>query len=176
MNPSPLPRPTSATARSPRGLRAAGLALTCAALLAACGSVEWRNAEAAREMERASRPPGTLYTGWRVFEGRCAACHGADAQGKGNAPDLLPLVREMGPRRFMGLVLARYDWSLPALGGDQESTELEAQVTRTLRREAGGVTMPAWQGEPEVSAHIADLYAYLTARAEGTQGPGKPAR
>jgi hypothetical protein len=25
-----------------------------------------------------------------------------------------------------------------------------------------------------VSAHIVDLYAYLSARAEGTQGPGRP--
>jgi hypothetical protein len=34
--------------------------------------------------------------------------------------------------------------------------------------------MPAWDGNPMVSAHIVDLYAYLSARAEGTQGPGRP--
>ncbi|MDD3936131.1 hypothetical protein [Rhodoferax sp.] len=29
--------------------------------------------------------------------------------------------------------------------------------------------------EPRVNAHIMDLYAYLWARAEGTQGPQRPA-
>jgi hypothetical protein len=37
------------------------------------------------------------------------------------------------------------------------------------------LTMPAWQGEPRVTAHIVDLYAYLSARAQGTQGPDRPA-
>jgi hypothetical protein len=34
---------------------------------------------------------------------------------------------------------------------------------------------PALQGKPRVNAHIVDLYAYLAARAEGLQGPGRPA-
>jgi hypothetical protein len=29
-------------------------------------------------------------------------------------------------------------------------------------------------GVPPVNAHIVDLYAYLSARARGTQGPGRP--
>jgi hypothetical protein len=27
-----------------------------------------------------------------------------------------------------------------------------------------------------VNAHIVDLYAYVSARAQGTQGPGRPAQ
>ena len=40
---------------------------------------------------------------------------------------------------------------------------------------AGALTMPAWQNEPAVQAHVKDLYTYLAARSEGTQGPGRPA-
>ena len=35
--------------------------------------------------------------------------------------------------------------------------------------------MPALDGEPRVAAHVADIYAYLSARAQGTQGFGRPA-
>jgi hypothetical protein len=87
--------------------------------------------------------------------------------GTAGAPDLLPRVREMGPRRFAGLVLARYDWNLP--DGDREAmTEQLLQGRRAL------LTMPAWQGEPRVDTHIMDLYAYLSARAEGRLGTGRP--
>ena len=43
-----------------------------------------------------------------------------------------------------------------------------------MQRQQGALSMPAWQGEPRVNAHIMDLYAYLSARAEGRQGPGRP--
>jgi hypothetical protein len=44
-----------------------------------------------------------------------------------------------------------------------------------LQGRQGAVTMPAWQGEPSVNAHVLDLYAYLSARAEGRLGTGRPA-
>ncbi len=34
--------------------------------------------------------------------------------------------------------------------------------------------LPAWQDEPRVNAHILDLYAYLSARAEGRLSIGRP--
>ena len=43
-----------------------------------------------------------------------------------------------------------------------------------MRRQEGALIMPEWQGEPRVNAHIMDLYAYLSARAQGTQGPERP--
>jgi hypothetical protein len=82
----------------------------------------------------------------------------------------------MGSRRFVGLVLQRYDWSLPAAKATSDSTAREALIDDIVQRRQGAVTMPAWEGEPRVSAHIVDLYAYLSARAEGTQGPGRPAQ
>ncbi len=149
------------------------LALACAWLSAGC-AVEWRNTQPAQELARQSRPPGSVYTGWRVFQDRCARCHGAAGNGSTAAPDLVQAVRTMGPRRFVGLVLQRYDWAAPA-GVGAEGAAREAWIEDVLQRREGPLTMPAWEGEPTVKAHIADLYAYLSARAEGTQGPGRPA-
>lgn len=150
-------------------------ALTSALLLAGC-AVEFQNTQAARELEQRSRPPGSIYTGWRVFQDKCAACHGTDATGTSNAPNLLRRVGEMGSRRFVSLVLNRYDWSLPAGQAGGESAAREAFIDAIVQRKEGALVMPAWQGEPRVNAHIVDLYAYLSARAEGTQGPGRPAQ
>lgn len=137
--------------------------------LASC-SVEVQNLQPAKELAKQAKPPGSVYAGWRVFQERCASCHGADAGGSASAPNLLPKMSAMGSQRFVGLVLNRYDWNLP--GGQANS---EAMLEDVLQGRKGGVTMPAWQGEPVVSAHITDLYAYLSARSAGTQGPGRPA-
>jgi mono/diheme cytochrome c family protein len=166
---------TRPTARR-RGLRY-GAAFAAALLLAGCttGTVEVENTQAAQEVARLSKPPGSVYTGWRVFQDKCAACHGHAATGTLGAPDLLPKVREMGPRQFVSLVLKRYDWNLPPPQASSDSAAREAMVEDILqRKEIYMLTMPAWEGQPRVSAHIADLYAYLSARAEGTQGPGRP--
>lgn len=90
------------------------------------------------------------------------------------APDLLPIVREMGARSFIGRVLHRYDWPPSAAESAESSQEDSARLDAILQRRDGALTMPAWQGEPVVTAHIADLYAYLSARADGRLGPGRP--
>lgn len=159
---------------SARGLRFGTLVVTALAgvlVLAGC-AVEFRNRQASEELARAERSPGSVYTGWRVFQDKCARCHGAAATGSALAPDLLPRVRGMGSRRFVGLVLTRYDWSLPA-GPDGAAREV--LIDDIEQRRQGALAMPEWQGEPRVNAHIVDLYAYLSARAAGTQGPGRPA-
>lgn len=150
----------------------AGLVLVLS--LTAC-AVEVQNTQPAQEMAQHAQPPGSVYTGWRVFQDKCVACHGPAASGTERGPDLLPRVREMGPRRFVNVVLYRYDWSLPAASAGSESAAREALVEQILQRQEQAQQMPAWQGEPRVTAHIADLYAYLSARAQGTQGPGRPA-
>lgn len=149
--------------------RSAGTALTLTLLLTLTGcAVQVQNTQPAQELARAANAPaGSVYIGWRVFQDRCARCHGSDATGTAQAPDLLPRVQDMGARRFVDLVLKRYDWNLV--------NESRPPVEDVLARRAGALTMPAWQGEPMVTAHIADLYAYLSARAEGTQGAGRPA-
>lgn len=155
-----------------RGLLYGG-ALT-ALLLAGCAGVEVENRQAAQEMARLAAPGGSVYIGWRVFQDRCASCHGAAATGSANAPDLLPRVRTMGPRQFVSLVLQRYDLDLQTARPGSGSAAGETQIEVIMQRKEAPLSMPAWQGEPRVTAHIADLYAYLSARAEGTQGPGRP--
>lgn len=160
------------------GLVAAAAALAALAAtvgLAGC-AVELANRQAAQEVAERAKPAGSVYTGWRVFQDRCAGCHGPAASGGAGGPDLLPRVREMGPRRFVSLVLRRYDWNLPAAQVGQEGAAFEALIDDIVQRREGALTMPAWEGEPVVRAHIADLYAYLAARAEGTQGIGRPLR
>jgi hypothetical protein len=144
--------------------------------LAGC-AVEFQNTRAAKELELQSRPAGSVYLGWRVFEDKCARCHGSNASGArvSDAPDLLVRARTLGPREFADLVLLRYEWAAPASAASGPmSAEREAYIDDLVQRRKGAVTMPAWQGEPRVTAHVIDLYAYLSARADGTQGPGRP--
>ena len=148
---------------------------TAAVLLNGC-AVEVQNFQAAKELEQQSKPPGSVYTGWRVFQARCAGCHGMAATGSVGAPNLLPLVQEMGQRRFVGLVLQRYDWNLPAVPAGAEGAVRDALVEDVMQRKDYALTMPAWNGEPQVSAHIVDIFAYLSARAQGSQGTGRPAQ
>ncbi len=152
-----------------------GAAFVSALWLAGCSGVELKNTQAADELARMSKPPGSVYTGWRVFQERCAGCHGPAAAGMAGAgPDLLPRVREMSSRRFVSLVLTRYDWGLPAAKAGSDKAAQEILIEEVVQGKQGSITMPAWQGEPRVNAHITDLYAYLSARAEGRIGTGRP--
>lgn len=142
-------------------LKLAGAMLAVTLLPQPGAAVEILNRQGAKEIAEAAKLPGSVATGWRVFQERCASCHGPAATGTVKAPDLLPLLREMGSQRFADLVLKRYDWSA-------------APGAASTPRPVGQAVMPAWQSDPVVSAHIVDLYAYLSARAEGTLGPGQP--
>jgi mono/diheme cytochrome c family protein len=155
--------------------RGAAAALLGCALAAGC-AVQVQNTEPARELARAAAPEGSAYAGWRVFQEKCVACHGPAATGTALGPDLLPRVAEMGPRRFVNLVLKRYDWSFQSAEAAREDTAREALAEQVLQRRLGALAMPAWQDEPSVNAHVMDLYAYLSARAAGTLGPGQPGR
>jgi mono/diheme cytochrome c family protein len=150
-----------------------GGVLTSLLVLGGC-AVEVENVKPAQEIAQSAKPPGSVYAGWRVFQDKCARCHGPAANGTANGPDLLPRVREMTSRRFVSLVLYRYDWNIPAARAGSESAAREALIDEIMRRQQGALEMPAWQGEPRVNAHIVDLYAYLSARAQGTQGPDRP--
>jgi len=151
--------------------------LAIAAILSLAGcAVEVQNTQAAHELKQQAQPPGSVYAGWRVFQDKCARCHGPAAAGMGGAPDLLPRVREMGPRQFVGLVLKRYDWGLTPGQTSSTGTAWDAVVDDVMERRQVALTMPAWDGEPRVTAHVTDLYAYLSARAQGTQGAGRPAQ
>lgn len=150
--------------------RLAAIAAAVCAAGCAIETVEFQNREAAHELARQKRAPGSVYLGWRVFQDRCAGCHGVAATGSNQAPDLLPIVRTMSARQFTAVVLKRYEWGLAGAGA-QDSDVL---VDGVLQRREPPQQMPEWHGEPRVSAHLIDLFAYLSARAEGTQGPQRP--
>lgn len=154
------------------GGRCLPLGVVAGALLALGGcAVEVQNREPAREVAKLSEPPGSVYGGWRVYEDKCARCHGTSAVSPlGNAPNLLGRVQTLGPKRFVTLVLQRYDWNVPV----PKTGSMDELVEQVMQRKTAVLTMPAWQGEPSVQAHIMDLYAYLSARADGRQGPGMP--
>lgn len=153
------------------------LTLSAACLLALAGcAVEVQNTQPAQALKQQAQPPGSVYAGWRVFQDKCAACHGPAAVGTAGAPNLLPAVRDMGPRQFVSLVLNRYDWSAQLGASKPEGAARDALVDDLVQRKGYMLSMPAWQTEPRVNAHIADLYAYLSARAQGTQGPDRPAQ
>jgi mono/diheme cytochrome c family protein len=162
-------------ARLPFGKRGPRCGLLAAVLaLAACAAPDRPTNPAA---DAAAAPPsaGSIYAGWRVFNDRCAACHGTDATGPAKVPGLLDQMRDMSARRFVNLVLMRYDWS-PAPWDASRDEERADLVEDILRRKEAAVEMPAWLNEPQVQGHVLDLYDYLAARADGVQGPGRPAR
>lgn len=159
---------------SRRNALAATAAAFAAVLVSVGCSVEVQNRQPAQQLARDSAPPGSVYTGWRIYQGHCASCHGTDAGGSASAPDLMARVSGMGPRQFVDVVLLRYRWIVAGEG--DTSTARETLVEEIVARHAGAVTMPAWRDEPNVNAHVIDLYAYLASRADGSQGPGRPPR
>jgi mono/diheme cytochrome c family protein len=148
--------------------------IATACLLAGCAGAWQNTGRLGQSVGAPSTPAGSVYTGWRVYQAKCADCHGALATGSSVAPDLLASMRGMGPRRFVGLVLQRYDWNRPAGQAAPVGSPRETLIDDALAGRESPLAMPAWQDEPAVTAHIADLYAYLSARADGTQGPGRP--
>ncbi len=151
------------------------LLLPLSLLLAGC-ALELENTRPAHEISAPPPPAGTIYAGWRVFQQKCAQCHGAAATGSAAAPDLLPLMRGMSARRFSGLVLKRYDPDIRPQPGAQDQSTFATRIDEILQHRDTPLAMPAWQGEPGVTAHIMDLYTYLSARAEGSVDSERPPR
>ena len=119
------------------------------------------------------------YTGWQLFHAACYGCHGVGAVGTDVAPNLVERVKTLTPRAFATKVLTSYRIVLPAVETNTEdrTAQREAMIEEVMRRERGArgrIIMPAWEDDPSVSPHVLDLFAYLTARADGKLGPGQP--
>ena len=120
------------------------------------------------------------YAGWRVFHTACFSCHGVGGVGTDVAPNLVERVKDMTPRAFASRVLTSYRIVPPANGANSDDAEAlrQAMLEDIMRRQRGvgsEVRMPAWESDSEVNPHVLDLFAYLSARADGL-GPGKPER
>ena len=135
--------------------------------------VDFLNTRPARELTPPTKV-GNLYAGWRVYQGKCSSCHGVAATGGEQAPDLLPIVRSMNLQQFAAIVLKRYDLASGVSRKLQDKTTAEMRIDEIMRASEPPIEMPTWQGEPAVYAHILDLYTYLSARAEGRIGIGRP--
>lgn len=118
------------------------------------------------------------FAGWRLFHSTCYACHGVGAVGTDVAPNLVERITTMTPRAFAAKVLTSYRLVSPADNGPLDEREREDLLNEVMRRERnaarGQVLMPAWESHDAVPPHVLDLYAYLSARADGQLGPGKP--
>ena len=119
------------------------------------------------------------YVGWRLFHTTCYACHGVDAVGTDVAPNLVERVKTLTPRAFATKVLTSYRLVMPAddENAQERTAAREAMIENVMRGERGPrsqVIMPAWEGDAQVNPHVLDLYAYLSARADGKLGSGKP--
>jgi hypothetical protein len=85
----------------------------------------------------------------------------------------------MTPRDFATKVLTSYRIVQPVDGAspDDRGAARDATIDEIMRRQRGSrvrIVMPAWDVDPLVNPHVLDLFAYLTARADGKLGPGEP--
>jgi hypothetical protein len=127
----------------------------------------------------AGRVDRGTYLGWRMFHTACYGCHGSNATGTDVAPNLVERVKTMTPRAFVTKVFTSYRLVVPsseaaAEGGGAAREAMIDEVLRQQRGAAGQIIMPAWESDELVSPHVLDLYAYLSARADGKLGPGRP--
>jgi hypothetical protein len=158
----------------------AAILLTAAFPLTAGPPVQARPSPGDYRIVNGRVDPGT-YSGWRLFHTACHGCHGVGAVGTDLAPSLVERVGHLTPRAFATKVLTSYRIVPPLEGAasDDAAALREAAIEEIMRRERGAgprVVMPAWDGDPRVEPHVLDLYAYLSARADGQLGPGKPLR
>jgi hypothetical protein len=119
------------------------------------------------------------YAGWRLFHTSCHACHGVGGVGTSVAPNLVERIGKHTPRGFATKVLTSYRIARLAPGdpppdSDSERAALLEEVMKRERTARGQPLMPAWDGDAAVPPHVLDLYAYLSARADGGLGPGRP--
>lgn len=119
------------------------------------------------------------YLGWRLYHTACYGCHGVDATGTDLAPNLVDRVKLMSPRAFATKVLKSYRIAAPSNdpNADDSVASREAMVDEVMRAQRDGrtrIVMPAWELDSKVEPHVLDLFAYLTARADGKLGPGRP--
>jgi mono/diheme cytochrome c family protein len=92
----------------------------------------------------------STYTGWLRFSAFCQTCHGTGGVGSAIAPDLTQALKSLNERQF------------------------ETIVSCGLKGNLGTGVMPAWGDNPNIRPYIENLWVYLSARANGALGPGRP--
>lgn len=95
------------------------------------------------------------YNGYRRFHGTCHACHGQDAAGSSFAPSLVESLKDMDYETFRETVL-----------NGREGQDASGAVS----------AMPSFANDKNVTKHLDDIYRYVSARANGGLGTGRPER
>jgi quinoprotein dehydrogenase-associated probable ABC transporter substrate-binding protein len=90
------------------------------------------------------------YSGWVRFAAFCQVCHGTGGVGSAIAPSLTQALKTLNQRQF------------------------ETIVSCGLKGNQGTGVMPAWGTNPNIEPYLEVLWAYLSARADGALGPGRP--
>ena len=93
------------------------------------------------------------YNGYRRFHGTCHACHGQDALGGSFAPALVESLKTVD-----------YDTFVKTVTEGRQVTDATGAVK----------VMPSFGQDPNITKHLDDIYRYLSARADGVLGPGRP--
>jgi mono/diheme cytochrome c family protein len=117
----------------------------------------------AAEGDQASEKPYTVkdgkvdkktFNGWRRYTESCLRCHGPDGAGSSYGPDLVESVKHTSQDEFNEVVV-------------NGRTNVSASSTSV---------MPPFGEVEDVVTYLDDIWAYLTARADGVLGRGRPPR
>ena len=131
-------------------------------------NIECKNPETLEEIGKIgqgslkiAQPPYTVeggkvgpktYSGWIRFSLNCERCHGPGGIGSAIAPDLTQAVKGLNYHQFQTI------------------------LTCGLVGNIGAGVMPSWKDNPNVMPYVANLWAYLKARADGALPAGRPER
>jgi len=116
----------------------------------------------AAEAEKAEKPytitdgkvDKKTFNGWRRYTESCLRCHGPDGAGSSYAPSLVDSAKRMSQDEFNEIVING----------------------RTNVSAASENVMPPFGTVEDVVSYLDDIWAYLTARADGALGRGRPPR
>ena len=120
---------------------------TLAVFLCAAAILLAQSASAGQTGSNAAVSP-SLWNGFKRYHATCNHCHGPAGVGSTFGPSLVETPLPYAPFRRVVLDGSR----------------------------SGNSVMMGFAGDPNVVAHIADIHAYLQARAEGRLGRGRPKR
>jgi len=117
----------------------------------------------AAESEQATEKPYTVtdgkvdkktFNGWRRYTESCMRCHRPDGAGSSYGPDLVDSVKHTTQDEFNEVVVNG----------------------RTNVNASSNSVMPPFGEVEDVVTYLDDIWAYLTARADGALGRGRPPR
>ena len=94
------------------------------------------------------------FNGWRRYTESCLRCHGPDGAGSSYGPDLVESVKHMTQDQFNEIVV----------NGRTNVTTATTNV------------MPPFGEVEDVVLYLADIWAYMKARADSVLGRGRPPR